>query len=366
MSARIQDGVFARRRERLARRLRSGRFGMVLVKNPLHLYYLTGFRGSAGAAVMGGPDCVLWVDPRYIVQAREEASGIEIRVEKRGLIRAAVRWLERRGMTHVGFEDTFLTWREHEQLLRLGRGTVQFVPLGDVIHELRTIKDVVEIECIRQAGRITAEVFEELLPDIRPGRRESDLAAEIEFRFRQKGAEGAAFATIVASGLRSAMPHAGATSKLLEKDDLVIFDLGAILRGYAADMTRTVFLGRPAKSVHSLFGAVMEAQMAAVSVVRAGVRAEEVDRHARHLLARRDLDRFFTHSTGHGVGLEIHERPRLAPRQRAVLKAGGVVTVEPAVYVEGTGGIRIEDTLLIRPEGSENLTPASKDNWFIS
>jgi Xaa-Pro aminopeptidase len=213
---------------------------------------------------------------------------------------------------------------------------------------------------------VTAEVFTELLPQIRPGLVEQDLAAEIEFRMRKKGAEGAAFETIVASGPRSAYPHARPSSKALQECELVIFDLGAILSGYAADMTRTVYLGEPTRRVRSLYSAVLKSQEGAIRSVQDSTPTGEVDSAARRILAKHGLVRYFTHSTGHGVGLEIHERPRLGKGETTCLRSGSVVTVEPGVYLEGFGGIRIEDTVLVGPDGPEVLTPASKECWVIS
>jgi Xaa-Pro aminopeptidase len=213
---------------------------------------------------------------------------------------------------------------------------------------------------------VTAEVFSDLLPQIRPGLIEQDLAAEIEFRMRKKGAEGAAFETIVASGPRSAYPHARPSAKALQECELVIFDLGAILNGYAADMTRTVFLGEPTRRVRSLYSAVLKSQEGAIRSIHDSTPTGEIDSVARRILAKQRLGKYFTHSTGHGVGLEIHEKPRLGKGETTCLKSGSVVTVEPGIYMEGFGGLRIEDTVLVGSEGPEILTPASKEHWVIS
>ena len=252
-----------------------------------------------------------------------------------------------------------------QSILDRAAGRTVFQECRGLIEELRCIKDEEEIEYIRQAARATAQALEDVRPLLRPGTRERDLAAEIEYRMRRRGAEGAAFETIVASGARGAWPHARASSKLLKKSELVILDLGAILCGYAADMTRTVHLGKPRARLRRLYAAVQDAQERALAVVREGVRAGDVDRAARGALGRHGLARYFTHSTGHGVGLEIHERPRLGRGETQRLEAGCVITVEPGVYLEGLGGIRIEDTVLVGSDGPEVLTTASKDDWII-
>jgi Xaa-Pro aminopeptidase len=343
------------------------RVSWLLVTNLTNIAYLTGFRGSAGVALFGPAESILWVDPRYTLQAREQAREVEVVEEKRGLLKVAAGWLRKSKAQRVGFEDSHLTCADFEQLVRETRSKAMLKPAAGLVEELRAVKDPEEIAHIRAAGRVTATVLEEeVLGQVRPGVRESDLAAEIEYRLRKKGAEGVPFETIVASGPQGALPHARASSKLLQENELVIIDLGGIVAGYAADMTRTVYLGKPRRRVRSLYNAVVEAQQRAVEALRVGTRTGDVDAAARCVLAARGLAKFFTHSTGHGVGLEVHERPRLARGEKTRLKAGCVVTVEPAVYLEGFGGIRVEDTVLVGPDGPEILTPAAKDRWVIT
>ena len=342
------------------------RLPFLLVTKPVNIFYLSGFQGSAGAAIFGASEAILWVDPRYTLQARGEARGVEVIEEKRQLLKAVARWLRRKKIRRLFYEDLSFTCAQLRQLAREAPPAMRFEPVGTLIEELRAVKDSGEVERIRDAGRLTSAVFEEVLPQVRPGVSESALAAELEYRMKRHGAERVAFETIVASGLRGALPHARASSKRLQKSELVVFDLGAILGGYAADMTRTLYLGRPSQRVRWLYSAVMDAQERALEAVQVGIRAEEVDQTARRVLARRGLDKYFTHSTGHGVGLEIHERPRLARGEKMRLGPGSVVTVEPGIYLEGFGGIRIEDTVLVSDHGSEILTPAPKTHWFIT
>ena len=337
----------------------------ILVTHLPNVRYLTGFTGSAGIVLVGQRTGNLWVDPRYTLQACEQSEGVEVVVDKQGILKGAARWLRKNRVREANFEASNLTCAQFEQLQKETNETLKLKPAGELVEELRVVKDPGEIDAIRRAGRVTAEVFEELLPQVRPGVIERDLAAEVEYRMRKKGAEGVAFETIVASGPRSAYPHARPSSKALQESELVIFDLGAILGGYAADMTRTICLGEPTRRVRNLYSAVLKAQAGALRSVQDTTAAGEVDAVARRILATHGLARYFTHSTGHGVGLQIHERPRLGKGETTRLMNGSVVTVEPGVYLEGLGGIRIEDTVLVGPEGPEILTPASKENWIV-
>jgi Xaa-Pro aminopeptidase len=339
---------------------------VVLLTNPVNIRYLTGFAGSAGALLMGARQGMLWVDPRYTLQAQEQAIGAEVIEEKKGILKGVASWLGKNRVRECAFEASNLTCEQFEQVSKHAGSMLRLKAAGDLVEELRVVKDGVEIDAIRRAGKLTVEVLAEVLPHVRPGVKEQDLAAEIEYRMRKKGAEGAAFETIVASGPRSAHPHARPSSKALQETELVIFDLGAILGGYAADMTRTVFLGKPSSRVRKLYSAVLKAQDEAVRTVRGGIKAGKIDSVARHVLAKQGVAQYFTHSTGHGVGLEIHERPRLGKGETTCLRAGSVVTVEPGVYLQGVGGIRIEDTVLVFPDGHEVLTPAPKESWIIS
>jgi Xaa-Pro aminopeptidase len=364
MSPEQSSSPFRARQERLRALMETRRVPLILVTHLVNIRYLTGFTGSAGVAVLGPRQGILWVDPRYTLQAQEQAEGVEVIEEKKGILKGAASWLRKNEVREAAFEAANLTYAQFEDIRNEAGHGLLLKPAGDLIEDLRVVKDHGEIEAIRSAGKVTAEVFAELLPHIRPGVKEQDLAAEIEYRMRKKGAEGAAFETIVASGPRSAYPHARPSSKALQECELVIFDLGAILSGYAADMTRTVFLGEPTRRVRSLYSAVLQAQEGAIRSVQDSTPTGEVDSAARRILAKHRLARYFTHSTGHGVGLEIHERPRLAKGETTCLRSGSVVTVEPGVYLEGLGGIRIEDTVLVGLEGCEILTPASKENWI--
>jgi Xaa-Pro aminopeptidase len=241
----------------------------------------------------------------------------------------------------------------------------RLVPTAGWVETLRIEKDEGEIEQIRQAVVLASRAFSETVPLLRPGIREMEVAAEIEYRMRRYGAEQPSFETIVAFGPRTALPHARAGARALQPGECVLMDLGAILNGYVSDMTRMVFLGKPSPKASRIYRAVLEAQEEAEQTVRAGVECAGVDRAARRVLERYGYETFFTHSTGHGVGREIHELPRIAKKQRIRLPERAVITVEPGVYIPGFGGVRIEDVVVVRKDGPEILTQTPKELTII-
>jgi len=332
----------------------------LLVSHLPNLRYLCGFSGSAGLLLVERTKSTLFTDSRYTFQAREEVSGAQIRIAKKGILRAVADALRgrRRGF-RVAYSAPHMTVAEKRLLVR-GSG-VRWVADGHVVEKLRAVKDDEELTRIRKAAILISDVFCRTLPLIRPDVSELELAAEIEHEIKRGGGSGPSFETIVASGPRSAWAHARPTSKLLKKSELVVLDQGAIIGGYCSDMTRTVHLGRASARARSLYQAVRDAQRAGKQVIRPGATAGDVDRAARASLKSSQLDRYFTHSTGHGLGLEVHEMPRLGKGEETVLREGMVLTVEPGVYLEGFGGIRIEDDVVVTANGYIDLTTAPRD-----
>lgn len=307
---------------------------------------------------------ILFTDSRYTFQARQEVSGARVHVAKHGLLRAAaeaVSQVRRRGVLRLAYPPSQMTVAQKRAMTGRLPGRIRWVPADNLVERLRAVKDAEELSRMRDSARLISGVFEQSLKFIRPGVLETDIAAEVEYRMRKAGAAGPSFETIVASGPRSAWAHARPSSKPLTKNELVVLDQGAILRAYCSDMTRTVYLGRCPKKISRMYAAVLEALEAAKSVVRPGVKASAVDAAARGVLARRGLARYFTHSTGHGLGLEVHEMPRVGRGDSTRLEAGMVVTIEPGVYIEGLGGIRIEDDVVVTPQGGQDLTTASRE-----
>ena len=320
----------------------------ILVSHLADIRYLCGFSGSNALLIATVDKTTLLTDGRYTIQANEETSGVEVLIARKSLFAEAGGLLSQaRTRKTVLYSPGQLTVSQFAALRKPAGHHAHWRVDPGLVAGLRGVKDAEEIDAMKQAADLASAVVEDVLPIIRPGLLENELAAEIEFRMRRMGASGASFETIVASGPRSALPHARPTDKPIGKNELVVLDLGAILRGYCSDMTRTVFVGQAPSRVRAWYGAVLEAQEAAIQALRPGVSAGDVDSAARRVLHRHRLARFFTHSTGHGLGLEVHEAPRLGRGETTKLVAGNVVTVEPGVYVENVGGIRIEDDVMV-------------------
>lgn len=352
------------RQGHLAGKLAARRLDGLIVSAQANIRYLAGFTGSNGLLAIGQGAVVLFTDPRYGAQAAEQA-GCRVRVVRRLIEGGLVPVLRRLGWKRIGFEPSRLPYSMYEKLRAGLPGTVRLVPTENLMEELRAVKSAEEIARIRRSAATALEAFARVSAMIRPGMKETEVAAELDYQMRRLGAEGPAFDTIVASGERSAWPHAGASSKALEAGEPVLIDMGARQDGYASDLTRMVALGRAPRRIAAMHRAVLEAQLAALEAVREGVSCGAVDRAARQVLRRHGLERYFVHSTGHGLGLEIHEPPRLGARERTRLRAGMVVTIEPGVYIPGVGGVRIEDTVVVTPNGAEILTDAPKELLVI-
>jgi Xaa-Pro aminopeptidase len=351
----------AKRRREVLRTLQPRGLDCLLVTRPPNWYYLTGFTGESGVLVLSGGAATLVTDGRFTVQAKEEAPGVRVELQQGALYAALGEFLRRRGMKRIGFDPGHWTVAQL-RIMRKAAGTrCRVLEAGGVVEQLRKRKDEHELSLMRRAAVLAGDVLESVLKLVRPGVREADIAAEIEYQMKQRGASGPSFETIVASGARSALPHARPTGKRLRKNELVVLDLGAILGHYCSDMTRTVYLGRAPKRVRGWYRAVEEAQAAGVAAAEAGVTCADVDAAAREVLKKNGLDGYFVHSTGHGLGLEVHEEPRVARGQTMRLEAGNVITIEPGVYVEGAGGIRIEDDVAVQAGKNEMLTRVKRD-----
>ena len=355
------NATFSYRRRQLVKQLKSKGLDCLLVAHPANVYYLTGFTGDSGILVLAANGPTLITDGRFTTQAQEEAPGIRVELQKGPLYPFAGEWLRQRNLRRPGFDPAQWTVAQCKALKKRSGPKCRLMEAPGMVEVLRLEKDAQELATMRKAAILAGEVLESVLPLLKPGVREDEIGAEIEYRMKKNGASGVSFETIVASGKRGALPHARPTSKRLRKNELVVLDLGAILAHYCSDMTRTVFIGRAPERIRGWYQAVQTAQQAAVDAVRAGVTCGEVDAAAREVLRKSNLDSYFVHSTGHGLGLEVHEDPRIARGQSIRLEAGNVITIEPGVYVEGVGGIRIEDDVVVRSHGREVLTRVRRD-----
>jgi Xaa-Pro aminopeptidase len=351
------------RKKRAAAAAKAAGVEGLLVTHLPDVRYLCGFTGSNAALVLSGARAVLFTDGRYTGQARLEAAGTRVVIAKKPAVVAACEWVAAAGVRRCGFDAALTTVAALETMrkavpARTRRG--MFVAVGSLVAGMREVKDAEEIARMRAAARVGCELFSGMLTYLEAGLTESEVAATLEYAARLAGAEGMSFETIVASGKRSALPHGRATSAKLPERGFVTLDFGVILDGYCSDMTRTVHLGKALPGERDVYDSVLEAQEAAVASVAPGATAGDVDEAARSVLRRAKLDKYFSHSTGHGVGLEIHEGPRLAAKQKQVLEQGMVITIEPGVYMPGRFGVRIEDMVLVTAKGGEVLTPSVK------
>jgi Xaa-Pro aminopeptidase len=338
------------------------RLHALLVSHLPNIRYLCGFTGSSGVLVITGRDKVLFTDGRYTEQAKQEVKSARVKIGKKSALSAAAEWLQKNpSLARIGIEAAHMTVADRTLLAKEVGQSATLVAAPPIVEPLRMIKDSEEIAAIRVACQLGVKLFGTLTKSLRPGVAESHAAGELEFAARQAGVEQMAFPTIVSGGERSALPHGRASSTSVPSRGFVVCDFGVILAGYCSDMTRTVHVGRSQPEARSAYEAVREAQQTALDTVKPGATAGEVDQAARKLLYNRGLGKFFTHSTGHGLGLEIHEAPKIAAAQKEVLRPGMVITVEPGVYLPGKWGVRIEDTVVVTETGCEILTACPKD-----
>jgi Xaa-Pro aminopeptidase len=344
-------------------RMTSEEVEALLVTHLSDVRYLCGFTGSNAVLAITAYKAVLFTDGRYTTQARQETQAARMSISKRSVLKDACILLES-SAKHVSYDPEHTTVSDLSAMrstISSGKRRGFFSPLkGPIVSELRMVKDADELRRMTAAASLGNRVFNATLPHIQSRIPESEIAASLEFFARSMGAEGMSFETIVASGSRSALPHGRASNHKTPRNGFVTLDFGVILNGYCSDMTRTVYVGRPSATERSAYDAVLEAQQAAVAAVKPGATCGEVDEAARGTLRKAGLAKYFTHSTGHGVGLEIHESPRIAAGQTLELKPGMVVTIEPGIYLAGKFGIRIEDMVAVTDHGNKVLTPVTR------
>jgi len=364
--------TLAARHARLRQAVVAAELGGLIVTHLPNIFYLTNFLGTAGIAVAMRDRLYLILDFRYSSAAKEVwdtpygCPDAEIITVDRTYDETLVALIKRLQPKRLGIEGNNVSINRANQLTRRLDSASELVPTDAVVEQLRIIKDAHEIDMLRRGARLLSPVAVDIIGDVKPGMKEQELAAKIDWRIKSAGFERCSFETIVASGPNSALPHAHPGERVLREGDLVVLDFGGVYGGYCVDLTRTVALGEPDPEMARVYKAVLEAQRAAIEAVKPGVHAGDIDAAARVTLARHGLAEAFGHSTGHGLGVEIHETPRIGPRREAAggapaprdeaIEPGMVFTIEPGAYLPGWGGVRIEDDVLVTSDGVEVLT----------
>ena len=349
------------RSQRLIEVLPEAGVDVLLVTNLVNVRYLTGYTGSNGLAVIGPRTATFITDFRYLEQAAEEVDPFFERLQAPQELFEVIGEVLGHTAPRLGFEDAALSVRGLRRLRELLGEQVELVPAGNLVEGLRAVKEPGESERIRAATALADDAFEQVIGNGLVGRTERGVAIALEQEMRIRGAERPSFDTIVAAGRQGALPHAKPGEREIVAGELVVIDWGAELDGYCSDCTRTVAAGEPGEEARRVYDLVLTAQRKGVEQVRAGADCREVDRLARDLIDARGYGEHFGHGLGHGVGLEVHEAPRLSQRADGELRAGNVVTVEPGVYLPGRFGVRIEDLVLVTQNGCEILTSVPKE-----
>jgi Xaa-Pro aminopeptidase len=345
--------------QKLRKALQEQNIDGILITNGYNRRYMTGFTGTAGVAIVSQNDAVFITDFRYTEQAAAQVQDFRIVKHEATIIEEIATQVNNMGIKLLGFEKDTVSFGTYE--LYKSKIQADLVPISGLIEKIRLIKTQQEINIIKVACEIADHAFTHILNFIKPGKTELEVSNELEFFMRKQGATQSSFDIIVASGLRSALPHGVATNKVIEKGDFVTLDYGALYNGYISDITRTVAVGEPSEKLVDMYNAVLGSQLLALEKVGPGLTGIQADAIARNYLTEKGYGEAFGHSLGHGIGLEVHESPGLSMRSETVLEPGMAVTIEPGVYLPEIGGVRIEDDILITENGNELLTHSSKE-----
>ena len=349
------------RSKRLSELLPDARIDVMMVTDIVNVRYLTGYTGSNGLALIGPQTRTFITDFRYVEQAAEEVHpSFERRRAPLDLLEAVPDALPS-DIARLGFEDAQLSVRQHERLRELLAERLELVAAGTLVEQLRALKEPEEVEAIRKAAALADDAFERVIAGGVVGRTEREVALALEWEMLEHGARAPSFPSIVATGPNGALPHHSRRDVQIQHGDMVVIDWGAQVDGYCSDCTRTIAGGHPSAEAEEVYELVLEAQLAGMAAVRAGASARQVDATARVVIEAAGYGEQFGHGLGHGVGLDIHEGPRLSQRSDCALKAGNVVTIEPGVYLPHRFGVRIEDMVVVTDDGCEVLTSVGKE-----
>lgn len=330
----------------------------VVVLSDFNRHYLSGFTGTSGALVITKDHQYLITDFRYIEQATSQATEFKIIEQTGGLIDEVKQQIKNLGLENVGFEGNLVSY---DTYLQLSKSSVSLISISGAIEKIREVKDDNEIAIIQKAAEIVDETYEYVLSIAKSGMTEQELKAKLESKMLELGAEGTSFDTIVASGYRGALPHGVASEKVIEQGELITLDFGAYYKGYSSDITRTFAIGEPDEKMKEIYQIVLTANQKGIEAAKAGITGKELDAVARDYITEQGYGEAFGHSLGHGIGLDVHEGPALSKKSDSLLQQNNCVTIEPGIYVDGLGGVRIEDDILITENGCELFTKCTKD-----
>ncbi|MDC3415496.1 M24 family metallopeptidase [Aquibacillus salsiterrae] len=331
----------------------------LLITSTVNRQYITGFTGTAGVVLITEKEALLITDFRYIEQATEQAKSFKIIEHKQPIGLEISDQVKKLSISRLGFEKNDITYATYEQYKE--EIPTELIPTSGIVEKIRLIKKEDEINILKDAAKIADAAFDYILTFIKPGVKEIEVSNELEFYMRKQGATSSSFDIIVASGHRSALPHGVASDKEIKSGELVTLDFGALYKGYCSDITRTVAVGKIDEQLLTIYQTVLEAQMKGMAGIKAGISAKEADALTRDHIEEKGFGQYFGHSTGHGIGLEVHEGPGLSYRSNQLLEPGMVVTVEPGIYIPGVGGCRIEDDTVVTKDGNEKLTFSPKE-----
>ncbi|QNO16141.1 aminopeptidase P family protein [Alkalicella caledoniensis] len=349
--------------ERLAKikgKIKEQNIDAFLVLQPQNRYYLSGFTGSSGYLIIAENEGIFLTDFRYKEQARTQVQGFTIVQHGLDVLGDIYTELKRLGVKRLGFEQEHITYSQYLNFTNAFEG-IELINIKPIVEELRMFKDEGEISKIEYSIDIAGRAFAHILGFLKPGITEREVALELEVFMKKEGASGLAFTTIVASGQRSSLPHGIASEKCLEKGDFVKMDFGCVYNNYCSDITRTVVLGKATDRQKEIYNTVLQAQQNALEGIRPGMTGMEADSLARDIIYKNGFKDNFGHGLGHSIGMVVHENPRLAPKSSDILQPGHVFTVEPGIYIEDFGGVRIEDMIVITENGNRNLTKVTKE-----
>lgn len=336
-------------------------YDAILISDRSNIRYLSGFTGTFAYLVISRDKAYILTDSRYTMQARQQSVHFTlVKLERYTPPMSIAKLCEREGWAVLAFERQDLSFDFYDRL-KSCFGRANLIPLEKAVEQFRAVKDEEEIALIRTAEHIGDAAFKHVLEMLQPGMTEREVAFELELAMRRQGASGLSFDTIVASGVRSAMPHGVASNKKIENGDLVVFDFGCVYEGYCSDMTRTIGVGSLSEAQKDLYNLVLKAQTSALKMAKADVVGERMQDHVQAIFDKAGFGSYFGHGLGHSVGLDIHEEPRFSRNVKEKIPAGTVISVEPGLYVPGIGGVRIEDLVVLTPQGVDNLTTSPKE-----